>query len=153
MARYVDLDKVLELVNEVNEDGNFTSYAHYSYLFDSIDKLPTIEQPKRNNGKWLVDEDRATGDTIYRQAAIDAHCELCPDKYICCPVRSGNICHEFEVFRLLPPAQRKTGKWVSNGVEAFGVVEYWVCDQCHDQSKYRTNYCPSCGAYMGSWKK
>lgn len=46
MARYADLDKVLELVNEVNEDGNFTSYAHYSYLFDSIDNLPTIEQPQ-----------------------------------------------------------------------------------------------------------
>ena len=44
--------------------------------------------------------------------------------------------------------QRKTGKWVSNGVEAFGVVEYWVCDQCRDQSKYRTNFCPSCGADM-----
>lgn len=43
---------------------------------------------------------------------------------------------------------RKTGKWVSNGVEAFGVVEYWVCDQCYDQSKYRTNFCPSCGARM-----
>ena len=44
--------------------------------------------------------------------------------------------------------QRKTGKWVSNGVEAFGVVEYWVCDQCYAQSKYRSNFCPSCGAEM-----
>ena len=54
MARYGDLDKVLELVNEVNEDGNFTSYAHYSFLFDSIDNLPTIEQPERKKGKWIT---------------------------------------------------------------------------------------------------
>lgn len=44
-------------------------------------------------------------DTIYRQDAVEAHCELCPDKYICCPIRNGNICPEFEVFRLLPSAQ------------------------------------------------
>lgn len=55
-----------------------------------------------------------------------------------------------EKLEALPSAQpqRKAGKWISNGVEAFGVVEYWVCDQCHDQSKYRTNYCPNCGARM-----
>ena len=44
-------------------------------------------------------------DTIYRGDAIDAHCELCSNKYICCPVRNGNICPEFEVFQLLPSAQ------------------------------------------------
>lgn len=75
MARYADLDKVLELVNEVNEDGNFTSYAHYSYLFDSIDNLPTIEQPywipcskrRPNNEDFVIvtilDE---RGDTAFR---------------------------------------------------------------------------------------
>lgn len=47
-------------------------------------------------------------DLISRETAIDAHCELCPDKYICCPVRNGNICPEFEVFRLLPSAQPET---------------------------------------------
>lgn len=46
MIRYVDIDKVLEIINEVNADGGFTSYANYTYLFDSIDKLPTIEQPQ-----------------------------------------------------------------------------------------------------------
>ena len=45
-------------------------------------------------------------DTIYRQDAIEAHCELCSDKYICCPVRNGNICPDFEVFRLLPSAHQ-----------------------------------------------
>ena len=45
MTRYADIDKVLEIINEVNADGGFTSYANYTYLFDSIDKLPTIEQP------------------------------------------------------------------------------------------------------------
>lgn len=45
MTRYADIDKVLEIINEVNADGGFTSYANYTYLFDSIDSLPTFEQP------------------------------------------------------------------------------------------------------------
>ena len=39
-------------------------------------------------------------DQIYRQAAIDAHCELCEDKGFC-----GDICPDVEVFRLIPSAQ------------------------------------------------
>lgn len=84
-------------------------------------------------------------DTISRQAAIDAHCELCPDKYICCPVRNGNICHEFEVFRLLPSAQppttNNTGKWL-------GKYCPYTCDQCGKTSDSRTPFCRYCGADM-----
>ena len=39
-------------------------------------------------------------DSIDRQAAIDAHCELCEDKGLC-----GDICPDVEVFRLIPSAQ------------------------------------------------
>ena len=39
-------------------------------------------------------------DLIDRQAAIDAHCELCEDKGFC-----GDICPDVEVFQLLPSAQ------------------------------------------------
>lgn len=38
-------------------------------------------------------------DTVSRQAAIDAHCELCEDKGFC-----GDICPDVEVFRLIPSA-------------------------------------------------
>ena len=41
-----------------------------------------------------------SNDTISRQAAIDAHCELCEDKGLC-----GDICPDVEVFRLMPSAQ------------------------------------------------
>ena len=45
-------------------------------------------------------------DLISRKAALDAHCELCPDQYICCPVRNGNTCYGLEVFKRIPPAHR-----------------------------------------------
>lgn len=40
-------------------------------------------------------------DLIDRQAAIDAHCDLCVDRWCC----KGNICPDVEAFRLLPSAQ------------------------------------------------
>ena len=40
-------------------------------------------------------------DLISRQAAIDAHCELCGDRGRC----NGDICPDVEVFQLLPSAQ------------------------------------------------
>lgn len=39
-------------------------------------------------------------DLISRQAAIDAHCELCPDRGSC-----SDICPDVEVFKLLPSVQ------------------------------------------------
>ena len=35
---------------------------------------------------------------VERQAAIDAHCELCGDRWRC----NGDICPDVEVFQLLP---------------------------------------------------
>ena len=39
-------------------------------------------------------------DSISRQAAIEAHCELCPDRGSC-----SDICPDVEVFKLLPSAE------------------------------------------------
>ena len=47
-----------------------------------------------------------SNDTISRQAAMEAHCELCEDKGLC-----GDICPDVEVFRLIPSAQPKT-HWI-----------------------------------------
>lgn len=41
-------------------------------------------------------------DLISRQAAIDAHCELCVDRWRC----YDDICPDLEVFQLLPSAQQ-----------------------------------------------
>ena len=40
-------------------------------------------------------------DTIGRQAAIDAHCEICGDRGRC----NSDICPDMEAFQLLPSAQ------------------------------------------------
>lgn len=47
--------------------------------------------------------------TISRQAAIDAHCELCGDrnKYFC----NSDICPDVEVFQLIPTIQPES-KWI-----------------------------------------
>ena len=44
-------------------------------------------------------------DLISRQAAIDAHCELCGDRGKC----NCDICPDVEVFQLLPSAQQTLG--------------------------------------------
>ena len=46
-------------------------------------------------------------DTIYRQAAIDAHCELCGDRYKC----NSDICPDVEVFQLIPAVQSEP-QWI-----------------------------------------
>lgn len=72
---------------------------------DLIESFP-LAQPV-NYGSTKTDSSsqlKLNNDLISRQDAIDAHCELCPDQYICCPVHNGNICPDFEVFRLLPSA-------------------------------------------------
>lgn len=43
---------------------------------------------------------------------------------------------------------QKTGKWISNGVEAFGVTEFWNCSECEYQIRTATRFCPYCGARM-----
>lgn len=50
--------------------------------------------------------------------------------------------------------ERKKGKWISHydyckrkGCTP-GLVAFWWCDQCERAAKYRTNFCPNCGAEM-----
>ena len=60
-----------------------------------LDYFFTEEELKNSN-----EELNNSTDLISRQAAIDAHCELCEDKGLC-----GDICPDVEVFRLIPSAQ------------------------------------------------
>lgn len=101
---------------------------------------------------------------IKRKDAIEAHCELCPDQHICCPVRNGNICPDVEVFKLIPSAQpeRKKGEWEEIEVipEAYDIagVKTWAsmmrCNQCGfttfaiEGHFAQYDFCPSCGADM-----
>ena len=49
-------------------------------------------------------------DLISRQAAIDAHCELCGDRGRC----NCDICPDVEVFQLLPSAQPDLDEWCTD---------------------------------------
>ena len=60
-----------------------------------LDYFFTEEELKNSN-----EELNNSTDLVSRQAAIDAHCELCEDKGFC-----GDICPDVEVFRLIPTAQ------------------------------------------------
>ena len=61
---------------------------------DHMSDLISRQQPVARGTNVL------SNDTVSRQAAIDAHCELCEDKGLC-----GDICPDVEVFRLIPSAQ------------------------------------------------
>lgn len=81
-------------------------------------------------------------DLISIQAAIEAHCELCPDRGSC-----SDICPDVEVFKLLPSVQERKGRWKSD--EEEGDI---MCSCCGDwwSSGFETafHYCPNCGAHM-----
>jgi hypothetical protein len=67
-------------------------------------------------------------DSISRQAAIDAHCELCEDKGLC-----GDICPDVEVFRLIPSAQPEiTDEQAIEHLQSTG----WM--QNHDREMYES---------------
>ena len=125
-----------------------------------LNELPTAEPELANNSPKVENEN---GDLISRQAAIDAHCELCDmnDKCICI------YCKDIERFMKLPTADLseycdklwkaayergkaeahpKKGKWI----DYCGGVK---CDQCGfecDDPYYldEANYCPNCGTRM-----
>lgn len=80
-------------------------------------------------------------DLIRRQAAIDAHCELCDmnDKCICI------YCKDIDMFESLPTAGKK-GKWIPNNV--VNAVCPWCCSECNSNQTNRTPYCQMCGARM-----
>lgn len=96
-------------------------------------------------------------DLISRQAAIDAHCELCDmnDKCICI------YCKDIDMFESLPTAGKK-GKW-----EVCDILDYAQrpsgrkilrCPFCGyltgefrsmvDYYHKLTHFCPNCGAEM-----
>ena len=82
-------------------------------------------------------------DLISRQAAIDAHCELCEDKGFC-----GDICPDVEVFRLIPTAQpERTGEWIR--ISPAKIYECSICGKnvmTADIDEY--HFCHGCGARM-----
>ena len=85
-------------------------------------------------------------DLISRQAAIDAHCELCEanDKCICV------YCKDIERFMNLPTAEPKKGKWIEEDDD----IIHGHCSSCGWASVWQQtdvfgmNYCPNCGAKM-----
>lgn len=86
-------------------------------------------------------------DLISRQAAIDAHCELCDmnDKCICI------YCKDIDMFESLPTAEKK-GKWLMvEDVDNDGNARY-ECSLCHagetHTPKVKVSYCWNCGARM-----
>ena len=111
-----------------------------------------------------------TDDLIFRQAAIDAHCELCDmnDKCICI------YCKDIERFMNLPTADLseycdklwktayergkaeahpKKGKWIKDRLSStcgwsYSVYRCSVCDSCYQDIGYGWNFCPNCGARM-----
>lgn len=51
--------------------------------------------------------------------------------------------------------ERKKGKWLSHydyckrkGCTPSGLIAFWWCDRCEREARYRTNFCPNCGAEM-----
>lgn len=84
-------------------------------------------------------------DLIEREDAIDVHCGLCPDQFICCPVSNGNICPDVEVFNLIPSAHPQ--------IKSAYLIDpnpYGKCSNCGQLIDIRDGYkfCPSCGARM-----
>ena len=84
-------------------------------------------------------------DLIFRQAAIDAHCELCDmnDKCICI------YCKDIDMFESLPTAEKK-GRWVwKKHDEETGIDEHYFCSECgFPQGQIYTKFCAVCGARM-----
>lgn len=91
-------------------------------------------------------------DLIERQAAIDAHCELCPDQEKC---NRMDLCPDMEVFRLLPSAQLERTWYpvaeppnhhkdvIVRGIEAIGNVAVHKIMQWDANTWRPTDYAPS----------
>ena len=133
----------------------------YNGIMEYIDELPPT-QPKMANitvpivvnlpDDWveqIVNRLRSStndGDTINRQAAIDAvinESREVDSRYLI----SERIIHEcdaVEALSLLPSAQPKMGKW--KYVERWSTFECSLCGG--DAIRNTFNYCPNCGAKM-----
>lgn len=99
---------------------------------------PSFSQPHENDH---TAEFSKMDDPISRQAAIDAHCELCGDRGKC----NCDICPDVEVFQLLPSTQpeRKclncgrtanNGGWYADGRTRCPIEEHYALPKdgyCH----------------------
>ncbi len=94
--RIIDADDLYRKVVEYN--GGAVDKTVAKRL---IEQQPTVQRNStQSNASNTLNALNAL-DTIYRQAAIDAHCELCVDRDTC----NCDICPDVEVFQLLPSAQ------------------------------------------------
>jgi len=106
-----------------------------------IDFFPVSEAINPSEQPDVLDTN--AGDTISRQAAIDA-------------VNIGNL-HPWIVEALqsilaeLPPAtpQQKIGHWIEAKSWMLNNTPYkWECSECEECAEFRYDYCPHCGAKM-----
>ena len=115
-------------------------------------------KPEKAFLEWLNADvpDTNVGDTISRQAAIDAIIKT--DFMIykgMAAVGRRNYMTKEEVRKIiegLPSVQpeRKWGKWETACLdhEAFGVrPKIFYCSSCNLSSAFPTNFCPNCGSY------
>ena len=79
------------------------------------------------------------GDTISRQAAIDALYSV--DEY-----NSRSV----KAIKQLPPIQPKRGKWIYHIDDLFPAESTMECNQCHAEQPLTCDdeFCPHCGAKM-----
>ena len=85
-------------------------------------------------------------DTISRQAAIAAclkgKTEGLPATNVACDCCAERI-------RVLPPAERKKGRWISlDDFRGKYNDRGYKCSECDEHSDYEENFCPNCGADM-----
>lgn len=81
--------------------------------------------------------DMRVGDTIYRQAAIDA-------------VENCEPGEELFMIMSLPSAERK-GKWID--ITRTGGDFIWKCSECGEPNLEDTYFCPNCGSRNREEKK
>lgn len=116
--------------------------------------------------KRLNDEDRTTGDTIYRQQAIDAmkehralYCDNTPDTFSKLSYAEKSRVDELDMAIAtlvnLPPAQpeRKRGRWLPDN-NCYYETRY-ICSECKLPFRVETfmmkpawRFCPNCGVRM-----
>ena len=54
-----------------------------------------------------------------------------------------------QVVKEQPTVERKTGKWIDETFEPWGLVYHpYKCNQCGEHSEANSNYCQNCGARM-----
>lgn len=47
---------VLHLINDVKNSDGFKDYSKYEYLFDQVDRMPSVTPQEPKTGHWIDDE-------------------------------------------------------------------------------------------------